>query len=259
MNKHISLNSKKWRVLIVTFMMLFLHSSQLEAKIVKELKLENINQLLKHIPKEGKVLVASDWDNTISLIDGCVDPLRENQQTLEVIGKIKDTGHPFLIVTSRMHGYSKTNRRQGLTVVKVKDELAKNLTMLTATKIPSLEPIFDPDKTKGLVELNNRKNKVIFNSVLIDKNIMFAGSHTDYEMKGPALTWIIDQDYLLTKPEIIVFIDDDPKYIASVREAFKDRDEQVILLYYELPNRQQYSRQGFESCEKAANRARGQK
>lgn len=53
-----------------------------------------------------KIIVASDWDNTISQYNGCYSPLREGQNTIDFFENLNLLGIPWFVITSRFRGKS---------------------------------------------------------------------------------------------------------------------------------------------------------
>jgi hypothetical protein len=215
------------------------------AKISKIDKvIDHLNSLIqKEKLNKEEILVAFDWDNTLSKINGCSLPLREDSNTKEVVTKLKQDNIPFIILTSRLGGealFYQENDQLFLHKIIFERMMisVKNMLLALDMKAP---PIFDEsafyqfflEELNGNIsigQLSPSPNDKIAKT-LIYQNVVFAGS-SQQSVKGDALTKIIDLQLLKHTPKSIIFIDNDLSHIEGMFQAFKNRSETIFGLYY---------------------------
>ncbi len=117
-------------------------------------------------------------------------------------------------------------------------------------------PIYEKNDDEALVDavlkLSLEKREEVFETstdhMILTHNVVFAGAHVKTKSnKGPALAKLLDLNLEGSKsnePEdgpiftsnrvfkTVIFVDNDYDHINSMREAFKDRSENLILLFY---------------------------
>jgi hypothetical protein len=190
------------------------------------------------VTEKRDFLVASDWDDVVDH-DGKVD-----EETLRTIHHLMDENYNYLVITSRGSGRYIPN-------FQIEDD----------------GTTFDDDYRNhaeyinSLISSHHEKTPLAKAGFLhLYKELKFLKSDTTYRFNGNTyqITWVaydgvffggvpngkkaekgnslgklLDSDLVQHKAKVIVFVDDLKENIESVREAFKDRPEKVILLLFD--------------------------
>ncbi len=207
-------------------------------------KIDNINAIYNLISdirakeqnETPKILVAFDWDNTISMVDGCELPLRE-ENTKEVIENLAThLNTKIFVLTSRLNGGNV-------------DQVGKNSLIIAKRMHQALPILTQSTPLKGVGDFQIKDTN---NYVLYDNGIVFAGSSdndkscsTSGSCKGKALAQLIDgvdiqtgenefKKVNLGEFDVLIFVDNDRGHLDAVQEAFAQRPdrEKIHLIYY---------------------------
>lgn len=183
-----------------------------------------------------KIAVAFDWDNTISMVDGCELPLRE-ENTKEVIDNLVTLlNAKIFVLTSRLDGGSV-------------DQVGKNALNMAKRMHQALPILTQSTPLKGVGDFQIKDTN---SHVLYDNGIVFAGSSDDDNpcstsgsCKGKALAQLIDgvdiqtgeKEYKkvnLGEFDVLIFVDNDKGHLDAVQEAFAQRPDKdkIHLIYY---------------------------
>lgn len=210
--------------------------------------MSTINYKINHIQEiipildslKGNLILAVDWDNCVSLTDGCDYPLRDplypyNDSLLNGDGRaVHDTFKevnarkiPWFIITARLQGHSAIDLsyHKSIDTIYAKTECFNNCIINATDAMHEVLPELSKHQylTPSTPELG-RYNSITYN------NIIFAGG-TDN--KGKVLMDNIKQRRF-TDFKYLVFIDNDYQNIVSVSDTFKDHDlrKKLITIYY---------------------------
>jgi hypothetical protein len=216
--------------------------------ILTELSRENSN-----------VLIGFDWDNTVSLENGCNTPLREGDTTLDFFKQVNDLNIPWFVLTARLRGDSlleDTYYTEPLYITFDLDDddtqdFGEWISLPLApphTEAPSVNDKKERRKRcvrkfvkgmhKALPPLDNASNiaglyptlpQAIetpdYQTIIIYKGIVFAGGG-----KGIALNKLLDDNVLPNDFDRFVFVDNDRGHVNSVIQAFTERGQREKLL-----------------------------
>jgi hydroxymethylpyrimidine pyrophosphatase-like HAD family hydrolase len=219
------------------------HSEEYEITEISEIK-----PFLKHYSPE-ETIIFLDWDNTVTKKDGEDTEFRE-LETQKIIQEMQTSGYDILVITSRLKGAS----IDSLTINGTRPEAIHALNNYLCEMDKSFN-LFTKQKTikslsldTGAVLVDLEINENLKDYMIITNNIIFAGSHDPIASnKGPALVKLLDLNNEGSKSsepddgpifssdrvhKKVIFIDNDPDHIQSVKTAFEKRDEKLLLLYY---------------------------
>lgn len=185
------------------------------------------------------ILVVMDWDNTISMMNGTSLPFREDVLTRKTIQNIIEHQFQFMILTSRLAGNQLTVQDEyGVRIDPANFSamlscLSNMMTALNMT-IPSIfkdavyNYMFEPN---GLRFGQHLPSSTPGLATLTYKNIVFAGA-PDKSVKGESLLHLLESDYFIHQPKLIIFIDNDLDHLESMFTAFSKRPEIIVGLYF---------------------------
>lgn len=153
-------------------------------------ELATLVKYLRHTNPRGEIVIAYDWDNTISLENGSHSPLREGDLTSRVITDLfKIYFAQFFILTSRFEGEP------------VEDIISSAITntRLMHNALPILKEtsiLNDPCYQYGFFPIENSDREAFF-----CKGVLFAGAKEgSYPVKGIALRQLADgQEFYISK------------------------------------------------------------
>lgn len=219
---------KSLHILIVFSIVNMLTIFPSKAIIVGEYCIKSIGEVLEHLPVEGPTVAALDWDQTISAKGTQTTPLREGDKTKTVINAIEEKGVNVFVLTARLMGLSKAEPSSF-----GEDEVSKNLDeSVKGMNNQGLGFLEHGALTKN--EYEEFRIPQTNTHVMIQDQIVFAGSLLAQSAKPYALMYLIDNNKLKIKPNNIIFVDDDKKQIDAVKSAFANRPEKVTLCYYPI-------------------------
>lgn len=248
--------------LSLTGLILVSIGSPTKAHQIEEYEIKSLGEVhtfLKHCSKESTVVVC-DWDDVITGKDGDDTHFRQESTKMD-IETIKALGFDFMILTSRFSGSSieqlhpsNDNKKKTQALKHYMSEMDRTYNILqgykTIKSCPSTAQKEDYDDIlildMRIYEDDKEKEAPTKDHMILTNNIIFAGScEKERSNKGPALAKILDlnrqgsldqeDEPIFTSDRVhtkVVFIDNDPDHIDSMRLAFKERSEDLLLLYY---------------------------
>lgn len=188
---------------------------------------------------EAKILVALDWDNTVSLVDGTFFPLREGYLTQYIIYQIFGSykAEPF-ILTSRCHGLGMAYA--GFSASEASYKMHRQLPTLYKTKIFKEWRVCNfsiPNKLD--------KSSETLGEAMIFDGVLFAGSaNLLRSAKGSAIAYLTDGakiqhdngafTTLQLNYDYLIFVDDLYLNIDDFALVFADRPDKskITLVHY---------------------------
>lgn len=177
--------------------------------VYKMASLKDLSDQVSNIRKiypNAKIVTVFDWDNTVSLINGCELPLREENTKEAIQSLVDDFQVNLFILTSRL-----TDNEYP------KEDYQENVTKMTAA-LPLLQ--------EGGYEKFSPTDQ---STIICMGNIIYTNN------KGEALFALMNHDYFGKNVDYLLFIDNDATHIKSVQEAYKQQSHQtykVFLFYY---------------------------
>lgn len=208
-------------------------------------EINHIQQIIPIIDSlKGSIIVAVDWDNCISLTDGCDLPLRDpiepyNNPTNNGNGRavhqtfreLNSKNIKWFIITARLHG----NSALDLSYHKSIDTIYAKTACFNSCIINATNAMHDAlpelSKQKLLTPVKPELGK--YNSITYN-NIIFAGGSN-----GKAKVLIDNIKHKkLNNFTYLIFIDNDYQNILSVSNAFKThgiRDKLISIFYPQFP------------------------
>lgn len=194
------------------------------------ISIETILDLLNHIPKnvpKERILICLDWDLTISRFNGTAYPYREDDYTESVLLHLKNERYNYIVLTARLFGYSIDD---GSHIV---DGFELSRDQILGSGVfgdISSKTIFNSPHDEVYFYMAGTKTKCTRSY-----SIVFAGNKDgQFNAKTEAILHHIDNGYFLNQPEYILFLDDVLEYHLEMVQAFMDRPEKLISLYYPI-------------------------
>ena len=206
-------------------------------------QIDHIQQIIPILDSlTGTIIVAVDWDNCISLTDGCDYPLRDplfpykdplangdGQAVHDTFKELNIKKIPWFIITARLHG----NSALDLTYHRSIDTIYAKTECFNRCIISATDAMHDvlPELSKQNVLTPSSPELGKYNSIIYN-NIVFAGGNQSSN-KGPVLIYNIKYGKL-NGFDYIVFIDNDYQNIVNVAHAFKEQGlrKKLITIYY---------------------------
>lgn len=216
---------------------------------------------------DGRIIIGFDWDNCISLINGCNLPLRDSVDdvynngdgdlVLRVFEELNQAKIPFFVMTSRLKGYSLDDFANtdeyfpGLDDWEIRRSRTIECVKRNVRSMHRALPFLSPEEHNNpLPGLNPREPEVVvhkrhgiaYASSIIFENIIFAGSHGGLYRSNKGFALI---NYMIlgilpaaNKFDHFIFVDNDMMHVNNIIHAFDDagiRDKLIILYYPQHP------------------------
>lgn len=221
------------------------------------------NYLIKHITEikniidslEGYIMAAFDWDNCISLTDGCNLPLRDpitddlngsGDQVLEFFDYLNKINIPWFIITARLKGRNEDYYFNDTAYLK-KYYFNSYIISEVHSMMEALPPLHLKNRTQKVMSPEIIKHisykdpdlPPYINHSIRYHNIIFAGGRcSETTNKGPVLIYYIRHDIIPNNFDYFLFIDNDIKHINSVISSFTQyglRDKLIAIYYPQNP------------------------
>lgn len=232
-------------------------------------KIQTINHISQIVDivdtLHGTIIIAFDWDNCISLVDGCNLPLRDpldpddprengnGERVLETFDALNQRRIKYFVITSRLKGLNielimgKTNLFGARTPYPYRRvralECIKEHAMAFHEALPFLSKDIHNNPIQGLnppdpVIKEHRRDGLRYAYSIIFENIIFAGSSskTHRSNKGYALVHYMANGILPTADQFdhFIFVDNEMRHINNVISAFEEAgfQDKLIPIYY---------------------------
>jgi hypothetical protein len=228
--------------------------------------------IMDRITSSGKkrVYVASDWDNCITMYDGCNLPLRDGEDTKNFFSMLNEIGIPWFVLTSRYHGIKREEIASSLVVQAEKAsgrrfdvpnmdkliEYTSNCLAKDVLDMISALPALDPSVNRLTGNIGSVDTLVIYDLpmyqkdelIILHRNVVFAGTRNPSEEarnsnKGIAFDLMIKRG-MLPQPDstdYFIFMDNDLPKIQDVIQAAEligIRDKLIPIYYPQEPRAQ---------------------
>jgi hypothetical protein len=230
---------------------------QTEPRIIQIENIHDILAIINHL-HGMRVICAFDWDNTISLRNGCNLPLREGRDTSETLQTLNNLGVMWFIATSRYSGFD-------FDTPPIKDLLNQNVGELTDSeqkrifnqcvitgvhqKYIALPPLahqamvgysgLNPQDVVSIRISDRGENP---NNVLIYGNVIYSGGlgKDNSSNKGRAFVKLMANGILPSSNlfDAFIFVDNDIGHIQAVIDEFDSSGfgYKLLPIYYpQLP------------------------
>jgi hypothetical protein len=230
-------------------------------------QITHIQQIISILDSlNGRIIVAVDWDNVISLSDGCDLPLRDpiypyedplfngdGQAVHDTFKELNARSIPWFIITARLHG----NSALDLTYHKSLDTIYAKTACFNSCIINATDAMHEalPELSKQNILTPSSPELGKYNSITYN-NIVFAGGQPTSN-KGPILIDNIKRKRLKNF-DYLVFIDNDYQNIVNVANIFKDeglRKKLITIYYFQYPqltsSKTSNSRYQTHKCERS--------
>lgn len=211
-------------------------------------KFNEITNIISELnPETNKIIIGFDWDNCISLYNGCQSPLRDGVETTETLDYINDLQILWFIITARFGGKdpstkSAFNQQQNDTTSTSHAGICiGNMVESMYEELPPMKdriPVgkIDTDDVLLIKHQFGASNVEKTGYTIINNGVIFAGGKTDNFNKGKAIISYMAMGYL---PPVIdwdyfVFVDNDLTNVIQVENAFKVNGfyDKLITIYY---------------------------
>lgn len=208
-------------------------------------KLEDIINTLGYFENK-RIICAFDWDNTISLRNGCNFPLRDGQNTVQVMEILNDINVMWFVLTSRYAGMD-VNTPSIQKLIPSSYDKIKLFNNCIKAGIDQKYTVLPPLKVqaqkgyKGLnppdvVSIKLRTENNLEDTALIYGNVVYSGSSKGQSNKGKALIKLMANGILPTAMmfDFFIFVDNDMDHINSVIDEFNKAglENKIVPIYY---------------------------
>ncbi len=188
------------------------------AGISKNVCIKSIDEVIRHLPpRDGHIIGIFDWDQTVSEHEGGYSPREGGSKgTLATIGTVHRDDIKTIILTARGAGL---------------DQWEGEISPIIKPMLETLSSVKWLDN--GALKTENYTHLLIKGRwhLLTKKQIVFAGGG----VKGEAIAELIDKGMFKSRPDSIIFVDNDIHNIGNVRRVFERRPENMYLFHYPNP------------------------
>lgn len=207
-----------------------------EIKII----LEDLN------PNKNRIIMGFDWDNCISLYNGCQSPLRENEITIDVFDYINKMNILWFIITARFGGDDPSTSinfdeapdeiklsHSGICIKKMVDsmyeELSPMVNRINVGRLDTENVLIIKHEFGGISDENCAYS-------IINRGVVFAGGRSDNFNKGKAILNYMAMGFLppVMDWDVFIFVDNDLDNVIKVENAFRAGgfSNKLITVYY---------------------------